>query len=49
MTKPTLVCSEHPRYTGKYEPRAECLICWKIYATNLKLQLQKVKDGQRRK
>ena len=26
------MCKKHPRYTGIYKPRNNCMKCWRIYA-----------------
>jgi hypothetical protein len=44
MSTVKLQCDNHPKYTGINIPREECIICWKIYATNLKLQIKKLKE-----
>lgn len=43
-TKVKLLCAMHPKYKGSLEPKTDCIICWKIYATNLRLQLEKAKN-----
>jgi hypothetical protein len=29
-------CKKHPQYKAIFEPRCDCLDCWKIYARSLK-------------
>lgn len=41
--KVTVRCDEHPRYTAKRDPRADCLVCWKIRAAFLKKEIETLK------
>jgi len=49
MSNIQLVCGNHPKYKGVSTPKVDCITCWKIYATNLKLKLKKVQSGSQRK
>ena len=43
MPKVELKCIDHPKYAGTRIPRVECIVCWKIYAANLRIKLKAVK------
>ena len=63
-TKPTkkatipiviIVCKDHEDYRAIYPPKTDCLVCWKIYATRmrlmvktLKIELKELKNVKRR-
>ena len=32
-----VVCEDHRDYGAIYPPKNDCIICWKIYATRMKL------------
>ena len=49
-----MVCKDHEDYRAIYPPKRDCLICWKIYATRmrlivkeLKIVLKELKDARR--
>lgn len=38
-----MACRNHKDYKAIYPPKTDCLICWKIYATNLQLKVKMLK------
>ena len=38
-----MTCEDHKDYKAIYPPKVNCLICWKIYATRLRLQVKALK------
>jgi len=38
-----MVCKDHEDYRAIYPPKHECLICWKIYATRMRLMVKELK------
>ena len=46
MAKPKvkLVCGDHPKYKAIHPPKAECLVCWKIYSIGLRQKLKNLKN-----
>ena len=50
-----MVCKDHEDYQAIYPPKTSCLVCWKIYATRmrlmvkaLKIELKELKNAKRR-
>ena len=38
-----VVCEDHREYEAIYPPKNDCIICWKIYATRMKLANRKLR------
>lgn len=32
-----MTCKDHEEYTAIYPPETDCIACWKIYATHMRL------------
>lgn len=47
MAKVKLQCSAHESYQGLAAPRGDCVTCWKIYATRLKMKLKEKNDNRK--
>jgi len=39
-----MLCDDHPRYKSNFPPKTKCPICWKIYATKLRLSIKTLKQ-----
>lgn len=53
-TSISMKCKDHVNYNAIYPPKTDCIVCWKIYATNmriknkeLKVELKRLKDAKR--
>ena len=46
MPKVTINCSVHPEYKGLREPKTECIICWKIYASRLRIKMKELENDR---
>lgn len=49
-----MVCEDHKNYRAIYPPKTDCVVCWKIYATRmrlivkaLKMELKELKNARR--
>ena len=40
-------CCTHSKYNGRSAPKTDCICCWKIYATKLKLTNTKLRKHLR--
>lgn len=38
-----MVCEDHKNYKATYPPGTDCLVCWKIYATRMCLEVKRLK------
>lgn len=50
-----LTCKDHDGYKAIYPPKTDCIACWKIYSTRmrlankvLKIELTELKNARRR-
>lgn len=53
-TQVLMVCKDHESYKAIYPPKNDCISCWKIYATRmrlvnkaLKIELKELKNARR--
>lgn len=33
----SMTCKDHVTYNAIYPPKTDCIVCWKIYATRMRL------------